>query len=334
MLSPERNRRGGIVPAARLFHWDSASGIPAHVQLREQVKVALALGKLGPGDLLPSIRQVEQELGVGRMLVRKAYQQLQQAGLIRLVHGKGAVVTGNGLPDGGATRRADALVRRFVAAIRREALEPVTFARLFLQRVLAADHGEPSLVYVDSSDTIAREMGGQIQQVLGLRVRSMSVAELKATGRKALPAGAYVLVNYYYLEEVRKLLRGRGQQVLPVAWQFAVSFIERLRALPEGSRILLLFYQASLEQEGTRLAIQELISRARDRRFVFTVRPVERVKLDALARSRYRAILVSNQVWDRYHAQLARHPRRFWRLAVSLDDRSLQLLTRKLGLVL
>ena len=59
-----------------LFHYNAAARIPAHVQLEEQVKVALALGKLRPGDLLPSIRNVEDELGVGRMLVRKAYQQL------------------------------------------------------------------------------------------------------------------------------------------------------------------------------------------------------------------------------------------------------------------
>jgi DNA-binding transcriptional regulator YhcF (GntR family) len=318
----------------QLFHFDSSGGIPAHVQIKEQVKVALALGKLGPGDLLPSIRKVEDELGVGRMLVRKAYQQLQQAGLIHIVHGKGAVVTGNGLAQGHATRRADTLIRRFLAEVRREGLEAVSFSRLFHQRMLAEDHRAPTIVYVDSSDILSRELGGQVQQALGVQVRPMSVAELRAK-RATLPPGVQVLVNYYYLEDVRKLLRGRARQVFPVSWDYAAQFIERLRNLPSGSGVLLLFYQASLEQQGTRLAIEELISRVQDRRHVFTTRPFERIgRLESLVRSPFRAIVVSNQIWDRYPLQLERHPRKFWRLLARLDDRSLKVIGEKLGFVL
>ena len=50
-----------------LFHYNAASKIPVHVQIEEQVKVALALGKLRPGDMLPSIRNVEDTLIQGAL---------------------------------------------------------------------------------------------------------------------------------------------------------------------------------------------------------------------------------------------------------------------------
>ena len=123
--------------AAGILHFNAAARIPAHVPLEEQVKVALALGKLRPGDLLPSIRQVEDELGVGRMLVRKAYQQLQDAGLVRLIHGRGAVVTGQARSNGRVTAKTETLIQRTLAEVRREGLDPVTFARMLHQRLMA-----------------------------------------------------------------------------------------------------------------------------------------------------------------------------------------------------
>jgi GntR family transcriptional regulator len=135
-VSRIRNTR---TKAAGILHYNATVRIPVHVQLEEQVKVALALGKLRPGDLLPSIRQVEEELGVGRMLVRKAYQQLQDAGLVRLVHGRGAVVTGQARANGRVTARTESLIQRTLAELRRERLDPVTFARILHQRLMAED---------------------------------------------------------------------------------------------------------------------------------------------------------------------------------------------------
>src|SRR6476646_90025 len=184
--------------AAGILHFNPAVRIPAHVQLEEQVKVALALGKLRPGDLLPSIRNVEDELGVGRMLVRKAYQQLQDAGLVRIIHGKGAVVTGQARANGRVTEKAEALIQRVLAELRSEGLDPVTFARILHQRLLEDDARAPRILCIDSSEVLARELGDQIQQALGVHVRAMSVPKLRRY-RASVTADTQVLVDYYYL---------------------------------------------------------------------------------------------------------------------------------------
>jgi DNA-binding transcriptional regulator YhcF (GntR family) len=307
--------------------------IPAHVQLEEQVKVALALGKLRPGDLLPSIRNVEEELGVGRMLVRKAYQQLQDAGLLRIIHGKGAVVTGHARSNGHVTEKAEALIQRLVGDLRREGLDPVTFARILHQRLLAEDARAPRILCIDSSDVLAKELGQQIQQALGVHVKTMGLPRLRRLKGSVAP-DTQVLVDYYYLADVRRILKGRAG-IYPVSWDYEPTFVEKLRSLPLGSSLLLLFFESSLKEQGTLLAIDALLDRVKEREFKVDVRAIETTRpLTRLVRSRYAAVVVSNRVWDEHAAVLEAYPDTFWRLASRLNLQSLEAVRDRLGFVL
>ena len=316
-----------------LFHYDAEAGIPAHVQLKEQVKVALALGSLRPGDLLPSIRKVEEDLGVGRMLVRKAYQQLQDAGLVRIIHGKGAMVTEQPRANGHLAVKAEDVIQKLVETLRKKGLDPVSFSRMLQQRLLAEDFRAPRILCVDSSEVLARELGQQLQQALGVHVRTTSVPLLRKQ-RSTITPETQVLVSYYYLEDVQKIVGRRTQRIMPVSWDYDAAFVERLRSLPLGSKVLLLYYEASLREQGTRLAIDALLDRVKEREFVVDVKAVEHVgRLGALARSRYDAIVVSNRVWDEHSAVLEKSPERFWRLSSRLNPQALEAVRNELGFV-
>ena len=332
-MLPKRNSAHREAPI-RLFHYNSAARIPAHVQIEEQVKVALALGRLRPGDVLPSIRSVEDTLGIGRMLVRKAYQELQAAGLVRVIHGWGAVVTDQARANGHLPKKAEALMQRLLAELRRDGVEPLTFSRFLHQRLQEEDARSPRILCVDSSDVLARELGRQIQQALGVHVRTAGVNKLRALAR-SLTQDTQVLVDYYYLADVRAILKGRARRIYPVSWDYDPRFIERIRSLPVGSSILLLFYRSSLREQGTLLAIDALLERFKERDFKIDVRAVEQMgSLERLGRSRYAAVLVSNRVWDEHAATLEKFPSKVWRLAARLDLQSLEALRDRLGLVL
>ncbi len=68
---------------------DFKSGRPVYLQLVDQVKAAAASGVLRPGEALPSIAAVAEELRVGRNSIAKAYSELESLGIIELVPGKG-----------------------------------------------------------------------------------------------------------------------------------------------------------------------------------------------------------------------------------------------------
>lgn len=74
------------------FHLDNHSGVPAYVQLVQQVKQALRLGQLKPGDQLPRVKEVVEKLALSSNTVLKAYRELEQEGLIRSRAGVGTFV--------------------------------------------------------------------------------------------------------------------------------------------------------------------------------------------------------------------------------------------------
>ncbi|MDP9455389.1 MAG: FadR family transcriptional regulator [Actinomycetota bacterium] len=72
------------------------------VKLRDQVAERIATMVLSDeyamGDRLPPERKLVEDLGVSRTVVREALNALESRGLVRIEHGRGAVVAGDGSP--------------------------------------------------------------------------------------------------------------------------------------------------------------------------------------------------------------------------------------------
>ena len=75
-----------------LLRPNPASGVPIYLQLMEQVKHAIETGALRPGDQLPGMRRLAEELVINPNTVAKAYRELEHEGVIELRHGAGAYV--------------------------------------------------------------------------------------------------------------------------------------------------------------------------------------------------------------------------------------------------
>jgi len=71
------------------------SGLPIYLQLVEQIKTAAASGALRPGEALPSIRPLAEDLRVNRNTVAKAYSELESLGVIETLPGRGCFLKEN-----------------------------------------------------------------------------------------------------------------------------------------------------------------------------------------------------------------------------------------------
>ena len=78
-----------------LFRPNPALGVPIYLQLMEQVKHSIETGALRPGEQLPGIRPLAEELVMNPNTVAKAYRELEHEGVIELRHGAGAFVSAN-----------------------------------------------------------------------------------------------------------------------------------------------------------------------------------------------------------------------------------------------
>jgi GntR family transcriptional regulator len=81
-----------------LFQLNFKSGKPAYLQLVDQVKAAAASGALRPGEALPSIRPLAEELRLNRNTIAKAYAELEGLGVIESQPGKGCFLKQNHSP--------------------------------------------------------------------------------------------------------------------------------------------------------------------------------------------------------------------------------------------
>lgn len=71
------------------------SGMPIYLQIVDQVKAAASSGTLRPGEALPSIRPLAEELRVNRNTIAKAYSELESQGVIETLPGRGCFVKEN-----------------------------------------------------------------------------------------------------------------------------------------------------------------------------------------------------------------------------------------------
>ena len=80
------------------FQLTFKSGVAVYLQLVEQVKTAVASGALQPGDPLPAIRPLAEELRVNRNTIAKAYAELESQSVIETAAGKGCFVRAGASP--------------------------------------------------------------------------------------------------------------------------------------------------------------------------------------------------------------------------------------------
>ncbi len=71
---------------------DARSGVPPYLQIAEQVRQALVAGVLGPGDQLPTVKEVVTLLAINPNTVFKGYRELEREGLVEGRPGAGTFV--------------------------------------------------------------------------------------------------------------------------------------------------------------------------------------------------------------------------------------------------
>jgi GntR family transcriptional regulator len=81
-----------------IFQVDFQAGKPVYLQLADQIRYAAASGRLRPGDPLPSLRPLSEELRINRNTIAKAYSELETQGIVETIPGKGFFLKQNPSP--------------------------------------------------------------------------------------------------------------------------------------------------------------------------------------------------------------------------------------------
>jgi GntR family transcriptional regulator len=123
------------------FQLSSGSGVPAYLQLVQQIKQALRMGILDVGDKLPTVKEVVAEVAINPNTVTKAYRELEHEGLVEGRQGVGTFVARR--PDGpppGTQARLARTLERWVLTARGEGLDDESIEALLRSTLHAHRH--------------------------------------------------------------------------------------------------------------------------------------------------------------------------------------------------
>jgi GntR family transcriptional regulator len=118
------------------FHLDTRSGVPTYLQLAQQVRQAVRLGILRPGDQLPTVKEVVSSLAINPNTVLKAYRELDREGVVEGRRGVGTfVATLPGAPPPDGVKELQAALNKWVHRARTAGLDDDAIAALFADTV-------------------------------------------------------------------------------------------------------------------------------------------------------------------------------------------------------
>ena len=77
---------------------DFKSDLPIYEQVRREIIIGLARGYIKPGDKLPSVREMAENIGINLHTVNKAYKLLEADGVLTMDRRFGSLVSGENYP--------------------------------------------------------------------------------------------------------------------------------------------------------------------------------------------------------------------------------------------
>lgn len=106
------------------------SDIPIYIQIRNQIVLGISDGRLAPGEQLPTVRALAEEMGINSMTVNKAYQLLKQEGYIYTDRRNGAKVRERMEFNAELTNESKELLQRVISEAKVRGISKEEFYRI------------------------------------------------------------------------------------------------------------------------------------------------------------------------------------------------------------
>jgi DNA-binding transcriptional regulator YhcF (GntR family) len=278
---------------------------PLYQQLADGISYAISTGRLEAGTSLPSLRDAGERWGVNLHTVRRAYAEIERAGLVRTIPRSGTVV----LRDMGGTKEHseegpeapdEFLARCLAEAERRYGLSGSDVVR----RVARLAGRRPPVVWVgECSRTLGTMLAEQLRSRWAVTASPFDLADEP-------PAAGIVVSTYFHYNELRVALERRAADLSFVRIRPSETFFAEFTRIlgVEGRRVILLETDGSfahnvrvdlVERFGPELRI--------DIQIVET--SVDPTTADPALDGSEGVVIVSPRHWDRIAPELRSHRR-------------------------
>ena len=81
-----------VNPLETVFQINPQLEIPIYQQLVDHIRAAVKMGKLAPGEKLPTVQELSEQLSIARGTIKRAYDELEHLGILEKVQGRGTFI--------------------------------------------------------------------------------------------------------------------------------------------------------------------------------------------------------------------------------------------------
>ncbi len=180
---------------------------PLYQQIAARLRYEIVTGQRAGGDRLPSLRGAAEDWGVNLHTVRRAYQELARAGLVRIGNA-GARVTQLGPSGNHEGDDLSALVKEFAIQVQeRFAVAPSDLARMFEGLGLERSSSRYSCSLIECSTALSRGLAEEVSSHYDVQVDPKDISD-----DNALEDGP-IVGTYSHAEELRARLAGHNAEL-------------------------------------------------------------------------------------------------------------------------
>jgi len=313
---------------------DRRSAAPAEEQLVSQLKLAIMLGTLKEHQTLPSVREIEEQTGVGRNVVWRAYSCLAKAGTIKLQARKRAVVNSNSRHRQARELIAagDWLTRGLLDGLKALRINPESFLRLLSHRITETFPAQSDILFAECNPSQARRFAEDISTAWQIQLPGIEFKTLRDMAKTQRFNINKVITPLYHGEEVREILKDGPAKVITVRMRWNEQLLRELRALPPRSLMAFMLEASALSGYGQALA-QELTSVCPNLK-VELLPWTDGIRIRRLMKSgKYKRVLLSAKLWGEVDEQVRKSPV-FVQRALEIDKSSLEEVRIDAGVIL
>ena len=219
------------------FQIDPKLEIPIYQQLVDRVRSDIKSGALPAGAQLPTVRELAEELGLARGTIKRAYDELEQAGLVEKVQGRGTFVSYRPERPESRKDRAMLAIDQLFEQLGRMGFsinEMGIFLKLKLQE-LAAQQANLKVAVVECNPEVLSQLCDQLRQIAHLDIYTFLLEEVLTYPYRLQEDMDLVITTREHAEDLGKMMAD-SRKIAKIALQPQPGCVTRIAKLrPEGT---------------------------------------------------------------------------------------------------
>ncbi len=210
--------------------------IPIYQQIVDKVRSGVKMGELSPGQQLPTVQELAQQLSIARGTIKRAYDELEHLGLIEKIQGRGTFICYQPANSGSRKEQAMAAIDEMLDKLEKMGFS-ATEISIFLtlkQRERTEDLSVLKVAVVECNPESLSQLSDQLRSVKGIDLHSYLLDTVQAYPYQLDEDMDLVLTTAEHAEFLQSILPDR-EKVALVALRLSMDTLSGILKLRGGS---------------------------------------------------------------------------------------------------